>query len=252
MELFEILLSIYEFITYTSRDVISADLFGIGTIVGSGINAGVGAAQNKKQRRHERQMADLAWEREVDMWNAQNEYNSPRNQMNRYSEAGLNPHLAVSGGNPGNASGTPTYQKPGSKFGIPAIKLGDVIGSIFNMKAMKKKLQQMDIDRWISGEKLRGEEFKNVILDYMAQIQSTKYDHDVTYYNERAKQHKAQSIIKNTDAELSNIRLNRLKTTGGDIMRDNRIYRAIDMMIEHLMNNSETMGEDMDKMMDYH
>lgn len=39
----------------------------------------------------------------------QNAYNSPKAQMARYQEAGLNPHLVYSQGNPGNQSSAATY-----------------------------------------------------------------------------------------------------------------------------------------------
>ena len=45
---------------------------------------------------------------ELDMWNKQNAYNTPAAQMQRYRDAGLNPNLIYSQGNPGNASPPPT------------------------------------------------------------------------------------------------------------------------------------------------
>lgn len=41
----------------------------------------------------------------------QNEYNSPVNQMKRYAEAGLNPNLVYTQGNPGNQTSIPSYQR---------------------------------------------------------------------------------------------------------------------------------------------
>jgi hypothetical protein len=248
----EILQFLLELLTYNNPDVISMDFFGIGTLLGSGINAGVAAAQNKKQRRHEKQMAETAWDREVSMWNAQNEYNSPVEQMKRFEEAGLNPHLAVTGGNPGNATGMPSYQKPGSKFGIPAIEIPNIISNIFSFKKMKKELQQMDINRWISEEHLRQNDLKSILMDYMVAIQPQKYDYQTSYYKERTAQEKAATVLKRNEAELSNLRLNRIKKTGGDILRDNRMYRAIDQLIERLIDNAEQIGQDQDKFMDLH
>ena len=47
------------------------------------------------------------WNREKDfnleMWHLQNAYNSPQAQMQRFKEAGLNPHLIYGKGSPGNA-----------------------------------------------------------------------------------------------------------------------------------------------------
>lgn len=44
------------------------------------------------------------------LWRMQAEYNKPINQMARYQEAGLNPNLIYSQGNPGNLTSSPTMQ----------------------------------------------------------------------------------------------------------------------------------------------
>lgn len=44
------------------------------------------------------------------MWNKNNEYNTPANQMKRLRDAGINPHFAISGG----SLGTGTSSSPGS------------------------------------------------------------------------------------------------------------------------------------------
>ena len=79
-----------------------------GAIIGAGaslLGAGIrGAANAFSSRRANRRM--------IEFWNMQNEYNSPRAQMQRFQEAGLNPNLiygdSVSGAS-GNAGqiGTP-------------------------------------------------------------------------------------------------------------------------------------------------
>lgn len=52
---------------------------------------------------------ELAYLRDIEMWNMQNQYNSPIEQMKRYQEAGLNPNLIYGQGTPGNAQNMPTY-----------------------------------------------------------------------------------------------------------------------------------------------
>lgn len=62
--------------------------------------------------------AEIAWAREqqrianqfnLDMWQRENEYNSPKNQMQRFKDAGLNPALMYSQGTPGNSTGAPQF-----------------------------------------------------------------------------------------------------------------------------------------------
>ena len=61
-----------------------------------------------KQRIWNFNMAQIQnqWAREN--WNMQNQYNTPQNQMARFKEAGLNPHLIYGQGNPGNAQSIQT------------------------------------------------------------------------------------------------------------------------------------------------
>lgn len=79
--------------------------------IGSIINSATGNSTNKKIARENR-----AWSEE--MWNKNNEYNTPSAQMARYTAAGVNPYLAVSDGSvgsgtsssPADADGQAPYQ----------------------------------------------------------------------------------------------------------------------------------------------
>lgn len=51
---------------------------------------------------------DKAFQHDIDMWNKQNEYNTPLAQMERYKAAGLNPNLIYSQGSSGNATSAPS------------------------------------------------------------------------------------------------------------------------------------------------
>ena len=54
---------------------------------------------------------EKAYARSVEMWNMQNQYNSPTAQMSRLRQAGLNPNLVYGSGVTGNSAGSaPQYQ----------------------------------------------------------------------------------------------------------------------------------------------
>lgn len=59
-----------------------------------------------------RELAEYAYEKDLEMWNRQNVYNSPVEQMQRLEEAGLNPNLMYGQGSTGNASSSPSYDAP--------------------------------------------------------------------------------------------------------------------------------------------
>lgn len=57
-----------------------------------------------------RRQQQIANQFNLDMWQRENEYNSPRSQMERLKDAGLNPALMYSQGTTGNSTGAPTFQ----------------------------------------------------------------------------------------------------------------------------------------------
>lgn len=72
------------------------------------------ARQNKLSRDFALRMYQMQRDDSLQFWGMQNEYNSPEAQMQRFRDAGLNPHLVYSQGNPGNAAQieTPNVQRP--------------------------------------------------------------------------------------------------------------------------------------------
>lgn len=70
----------------------------------------------KKQAQYNRELADRQYGHQLDMWNKMNAYNAPTKQMERFKDAGLNPHLIYGQGNAGNASTLPQYQEQAPDF----------------------------------------------------------------------------------------------------------------------------------------
>ena len=70
--------------------VTAAALINAGSQASSGI---FGFFGQRKQNQHNLQLAKDARDHDVNMWNMQNQYNTPSMQMQRLTEAGLNPHL---------------------------------------------------------------------------------------------------------------------------------------------------------------
>lgn len=59
-----------------------------------GLNLGLSLLNNWQNRKFAREQATTAYNRQVALWQMENEYNSPANQMQRFIDAGLNPNLA--------------------------------------------------------------------------------------------------------------------------------------------------------------
>lgn len=91
----------------------------LGTVVKGAVGIGADYFSNqqyyKDQKKlneqtfgHNRALAEEAYQRDVAMWNMQNAYNAPKEQMVRLQAAGMNPNLVYGSGNvTGNTAGSP-------------------------------------------------------------------------------------------------------------------------------------------------
>lgn len=76
----------------------------------------IGSQESRKSRKHEKKMAEYAFNKNLEMWNLENKYNAPINQMQRLIDAGLNPALMYGQGTTGNAGSGPTMEAPGGDY----------------------------------------------------------------------------------------------------------------------------------------
>lgn len=104
--------------------------------------------------------AEKAYQREIEMWNMQNAYNSPAAQMARYQAAGLNPHMVgQSGTGSGNATTMPKYNPPKIAYQYQAPQPGTALSSILPVI--------MQVGEWMQGmrfseERIKGQQLQNL------------------------------------------------------------------------------------------
>lgn len=77
----------------------------VGSLVGSGVNAAVSSNAASTSYERQKQLMALQNQYAVENWNRENNYNSPKEQMKRLKEAGLNPDLVYGNGASGLQSG---------------------------------------------------------------------------------------------------------------------------------------------------
>jgi len=237
------MIEIYE-ITNIVSELFTMDVFGIGSMIGSLGSAGIQAGQNKKQRRWASDEARAAYTRDRQMWMDQNEYNSPKNQMARFEEAGLNPHLAVTGGDPGNATTMPKYNAPRGEFGIDKIALPNMIGLYQNFMKGKEEIKNLKQNRYIMEEIERGKGMDNILKDWLIGTRPEWAKYQDEYHKERSKQFKMESKRKYAESEWSQLRLDRFhQNMGQDINRDNRIMRILDELIQNVIDGNYKKSE---------
>lgn len=91
---------------------------GAGSLLSGAVGSITSAVNTKRTIAAQKEAADLEWQRNKEMWNMQNQYNSPASQMARLEEAGLNPNLVYGSGSAvGNSSGSaPQYRAPRPEY----------------------------------------------------------------------------------------------------------------------------------------
>lgn len=95
----------------TRRYWVSALIGAAGSVLGSALGLGSQSSANKANM----ELAKYKYEKDLEMWNRQNAYNTPAAQMQRYATAGINPNTVVSQGSNGNASSAPSFEAPEMK-----------------------------------------------------------------------------------------------------------------------------------------
>lgn len=146
----------------------------------------------------------------LDMWEKQNEYNTPMNQMKRFAEAGLNKNLVA--GNPGNAS----MPHPSASFD-PSLhfsagdhirrSLGALAEMPFNYLALKKG--SADISLLKSQQDLNQANVKRVEADTMLSIlrsDNIKADTKAKFLDNYYKSVTMGSRVQKVDLENENLR----------------------------------------------
>lgn len=105
----------------------------------------------KYQAQWQQQENEKAYQRSLNMWNLQNEYNSPTQQMARIRAAGLNPNLVYGNGVTGNSAGsTPQYEP--AKFNAPTMQayrgwnlgISDAISQFLAYRTAKAQVDNME------------------------------------------------------------------------------------------------------------
>lgn len=123
-----------------------------------------------RQNQMNRQMSELEFQQNLDMWNRANEYNSPAQQMARLKAAGLNPNL-VYGGSPGNmAVGTlPRYNAPQMDVREPdPINVMQMLSAYQDTQMKQAQIDNLKVNRRIM-------ESEAILRDYRANLAELQF-----------------------------------------------------------------------------
>lgn len=143
--------------------VSAALIYGGTQLAAGGASMAATAKLNKKNRRWQERMYNIQRDDEKIRRNEINEYNSPANQMQRFKDAGLNPHLIV---------GQTNTSAPAQGSDIPSVSGQTPVDMSFLAEAGGKGLQAyQSIEQHRTGMDIRHQELKNM----QAQEDSIKF-----------------------------------------------------------------------------
>lgn len=123
---------------------------GAGLLIGGIISALGGAVSNTVggifQNRANAQLAKENRDFALEMWNKENEYNLPINQVKRYRDAGLNPALIANQISPGNTSAPTSFNNIGKDYSYIQ-RNGEMFNQAVSMISALKDLKIKDAQK---------------------------------------------------------------------------------------------------------
>jgi len=128
------------------------DLLGIGAaaqaisgVVQGKMNSDTARRNTDMTNQANREMAEFAYDKDLEMWRRGNEYNNPANQMERLKNAGLNPNMIYGSSKAvGNSAGQlPKYNAPKQSFNYQPV-VQDLPGVISMYQDFALKNAQID------------------------------------------------------------------------------------------------------------
>lgn len=182
----------------------------------------------EQQAAYQKEAAEISWNRQLEAWNLENEYNSPAAQMQRYQDAGLNPNLIYGQSNTSGSIGNYQLDTPDAPFVdvgsaySSGSHTGDAIAaaasSVSNGLALYQNAKKQDLENQITFELLKQNEQKSNQMSYQTAILAKElgdYDNKVFYENWRRKNemHRQQQADEKHgfDIAMSQTNLDRLK-----------------------------------------
>lgn len=173
----------------------------IAALASAAISAGSGAANtisagkmNKRGEKFAREENANQRQFQIDMWNRQNAYNDPQQQMERLKAAGINPHFYMSGGQSGPTSAPVPSSGGGAQPNFKAADFTPIAQSgqtMLQAEMMKAQIDNIKADTAKKSEETTGVTLSNGITTQILQNTPTSINLD--------NQIKASGIAKTTE-----------------------------------------------------
>lgn len=261
--------------------MIGALIAGGASLLGSALGFGSQKKTNKAnmelakyQNEWQTQENEKAYQRNLQMWNLQNAYNSPTQQMARLRTAGLNPNLVYGNGVTGNSAGsTPQYQPADIKRAELSPYRGwnqglsDAVSNFLAYRSNRAQVENMEAQNSLIRQQTATEatrqaniaastarsEFdlsqanrlKDVSVS-MAEAQMSKAQHDASTAWSQSKQswikYNVDKALQQTRIDVGKMEYEQLVQATRRLYQDNDI-QAFRNKIEHIWGSSFNKGD---------
>lgn len=135
-------------------------------------------------------MADYQYQKDLDMWNRTNAYNSPEQQMQRLKAAGLNPNLVYGTGATANTAPAvmPRYQAPHMETVHDAAPMVmNTISNYMDLKAKQAQISNME------------QQTQNLKLDAIIKSASADYAPQFSKYNAELLSERIRNLVSSSN-----------------------------------------------------
>lgn len=204
---------------------------GIGSSLIGGLTSLFGS---KSQFNEQKKLIELQYQKNLEQWNRENEYNAPVAQMQRLRDAGLNPNLVYGNGNntAGSAASSPSYglaEAPNIIGEIGKVMQYNMMQTMNMMQQIQQtqaKVDTMETQRslWDSMRILNS--FRSAGIDFQNQIQK-QFGMDLAYSS-------LENIRQNTERQKSEVEVN-----GSKIELNHSTVLKIDQQINLLKSQTK-------------
>lgn len=184
-----------------------------------------------------KEMAEYQYSKDLEMWNRQNQYNTPEAQMQRLEGAGLNKNMVYGQGSvAGNTSGQmPKYQAPTVEYQAPKLDLGSTMGIYYDLEQQRAQTKQIEANTKNTEQRTLNELIKNSILTGNVRDQNQKwgqreqlFTHNLEFAKGKITAQQQEIRNKIASERESNQRTSNLYTQGQNLLKEGRYleYKA--------------------------
>lgn len=154
-------------------------------VLGSALSAGINQHNdNKAIDKYNQGQLDLAKyvaDRNEGFWNLQNEYNTPKKQMQRYIDAGLNPNLIYGQINNGNSSAVQAFNMPAQERKQYKATVNAALGlqlqnAAADTKVKEAQANRLNADADLIRSRQIGQNTENTLKNYLVGPARLKFE----------------------------------------------------------------------------